>query len=67
MSTGLNTALKAQDAIWQLQQHLRDARGLLRDAINEAISYLQMGLRVPTDIAAIITSRISFTQDRFGK
>lgn len=67
MSANLNAALKAQDAIWQLQQHLKEARGVPRDAINEAINYLQMGIRVPTDVAIIIANHTSFRQDRYGR
>ena len=67
MSANLIAALKAQDAIWQLQRHLNGATGLLHDALDEAISYLQAGMRVPTDIASIIANHTSFKQDRYGK
>lgn len=67
MSSGQFYTLKSQDAIEQLQRHLNGATGLLRDALDEAISYLQAGMRVPTDIAAIIANHTSFKQDRYGK
>lgn len=67
MSTGLLNAVEAQTAIQLLQRHLNGATGLLRDALDEAISYLQAGMRVTTDIAAIIANHTSFKQDRYGK
>lgn len=60
-------ALHTQDAVGKLQRLLEGATGHLRDAIDEAIAYVQCGMPVPADLATIITKATAFNQNRYGK
>ena len=40
---------------------------LKRDALLEASKYLLAGVPIPLDIAEIVQSSLSFSQNRFGK
>lgn len=60
-------ALHTQDAVGKLQLLLDGATGHLRDALNEAIAYVQCGMPVPADLVGIITKATAFNQDKYGK
>lgn len=40
---------------------------LTRDALQEASKYLLSGVPIPLDIAEIVQSTLSFSQNRYGK
>lgn len=51
----------------ELNRLLKDARGVTRDAIKEAISYVQCGLSIPNEIKSLVSSAYNFNQNRYGK